>query len=403
MHNLKKLDTVQTNQILGNIDLAFHTVWQPQIHGIWGWLCRFWSLAIPKLRLRLPPEIEPFRKSLVLLVVIAVAATLIAGCDSKPAGESSTAESTKAAPAGDLKKDYKDIKVGVSMYTLGAPYFYAQVNAAKKKAAEYGMQFISTEARDDMVKQLADVEDMLTQGIDLLILNPKDPQGLIPATRTATKAGVPVIVIDSSIDPAADFITTVQSNNLANGELIGEWLVKKMEGAYIKIGLLSGVQGNPVGKERRQGVFRGIIEQQLRSTASMGFEIVAQGWGNWSHEGGLKAMEDMIVAHPEMNVMLAENDSMALGAIEAIKEAGRQDDILVLACADGQKEALELIKKGEYGATGMNNPVLIAETAIEIGLKVLAGETNFPKKSYTPAVCITKKNVDKYYDPDAVF
>jgi len=325
-------------------------------------------------------------------VATAVAAALLTGCDSKPAEESTAPKSTKNAPAPGLKKDYKDIKVGVSMYTLGAPYFYAQVNAAKNKAAEYGMQFISTEARDDMVKQLADVEDMLTQGIDLLILNPKDPQGLIPATKAATKAGVPVIVIDSSIDPAADFITTVQSNNLANGELIGEWLVKKMK-----------VQGNPVGKERRQGVFRGIIEQQLRSTATMGFEIVTQGWGNWSHEGGLKAMEDMIVAHPEMNVMLAENDSMALGAIEAIKEADRTDDILVLACADGQKEALELIKKGEYGATGMNNPVVIAETAIEIGLKVLAGETNFPKKSYTPAVCITKENVDKYYDPDAVF
>ena len=346
---------------------------------------------------------QNFRKSLVLLMVIAITAALLAGCDSKPAEESSASKSTKSAPAAGLKKDYKDIKVGVSMYTLGAPYFYAQVNAAKNKAAEYGMQFISTEARDDMVKQLADVEDMLTQGIDLLILNPKDPQGIIPATKAATKAGVPVIVIDSSIDPAADFVTTVQSNNLANGELIGEWLVKKMKGEYIKMGLLSGVQGNPVGKERRQGVFRGIIEQQLRSRASMGFEIVTQGWGNWSHEGGLKAMEDMIVAHPEMNVMLAENDSMALGAMEAIKEAGRGDDILVLACADGQKEALELIKKGEYGATGMNNPVLIAETAIEIGLKVLAGETNFPKKTYTIAVCISKENVDKYYDPEAVF
>lgn len=333
-----------------------------------------------------------------LLLIVALLLSLLVGCSKKSSDE----QRSKGEAAG-AKKDLKDIKVGISMYTLGAPYFAAQLNAAKKKAEQLGMKVAYTEARDDMVTQLANVEDLLTQGIDLLIFNPKDPQGAIPATKAATKASVPIIVIDSTIDPAADFVTTVQSNNLANGELIGEWLVKKMKGQFIKMALISGVPGNPVGKERRQGVFRGIIEQQLRSTGRVGFEIVAQGWGDWFHEGGLKAMEDIIVAHPDINVMMAENDSMALGALEAIKEAGKEDDILVFACADGQKEALKLIKEGKYGATGMNNPVLIAETAIEIGVRVLAGETDFPKLSYTPAVCITKENVDKYYDPNAVF
>lgn len=297
----------------------------------------------------------------------------------------------------------KKIKVGLSMYTLGAPYFAAQAEAARKKAEELGLDFVSTEAGDDMVKQLGNVEDLLAQNIDLLILNPKDPKGLIPATKAATEAGVPVIIIDSSIDPSADFVTTVQSNNLANGELVGEWLVKQMQGKPIKMALISGSQGNPVGKERRQGVFRGIIEEQLRTAGIAGFEIVAQGWGNWAHEGGLAAMEDILVAHPDINVLLTENDSMALGALEAIKEARKEDDILILAAADGQKEALALIKEGKYGATGMNNPKLVAETGLEIGLKVLQGEKDFPKVYYTPPVCITKENVDQYYDPNAVF
>jgi ribose transport system substrate-binding protein len=300
-------------------------------------------------------------------------------------------------------KELKDIRIGMSMYTLGAPYFAAQVSAAKKKAKALGLELVYTEARDDMVTQLANVEDLLVQKIDLLILNPKDPQGLIPATKAATRAGVPVVIIDSTIDPAADFVTTIQSNNLANGEMIGQWLVRQMKNEPIRMALISGVPGNPVGKERRQGVFRGIIEQQLRTTGRMGFEIVAQGWGDWYHEGGLKAMEDIIVAHPEINVMLAENDSMALGALEAIREAGRENDILVLAAADGQKEALKLIKEGRYGATGMNNPVLIAEMAIDVGLQVLQGKTGFPRISYTPAVCINRENVGKYYDPNAIF
>jgi len=324
--------------------------------------------------------------------------SLMTGCEDDPSEKTSSKEIIVTS-----QKDFGEYKIGVSMYTLGAPYFAAQLNAARRKAESLGITFYSTNAQDDMVKQLANVEDMLARGIDLLILNPKDPKGLIPATKAATKAGVPVIIIDSSIDPSADFVTTIQSNNLRNGELIGEWLVKEMKGKPINMALISGTQGNPVGKERRQGVFRGIIEQQLRSDGISGFRIVAQGWGNWTHEGGLEAMEDILVAHPEINVLLGENDSMTLGALEAIKEAGKMRDILVLAAADGQKEALKLIKSGEYGATGSNNPVVIAETAIEIGLQVLQGKTDFPPKSYTPAVCITKENVDAYYSPDSEF
>lgn len=297
----------------------------------------------------------------------------------------------------------KQYTIGLSMYTLSAPYFVAQMNAVKKKAQELGMKVIATEAGNDMQKQLSNVEDLLSKDIDLLILNPLDPKGLVPATRAAARAKVPVIIIDSSIDPAANFVTTIQSNNLANGELVGEWLAKQMKGKKISMALISGAQGNPVGKERRQGVFRGIIEEQLRQNNQAGFEIVSQGWGAWAQEGGLKAMEDILVARPNINVLLTENDSMALGAMKAINEAGKKDKILVVAAADGQKEALELIKKGEYGATGMNNPALVASTAVDIGLKYLKGQRNFPKIYYTPPVCLTKDNVDKYYDPKADF
>jgi ribose transport system substrate-binding protein len=319
----------------------------------------------------------------------------VSGCKEEPAAKEQAKQTLAKTETAADAKELGDIKIGVSMYTLGAPYFVAQFETLKSEAERLGLGFAGTNARDDMMVQLSQVEDLLAQGIDLLIFNPKDPQGSIPATKMATEAGVPVIVIDSSIDTKADFVTTVQSNNRANGILIGEWLVKQMDGEPIKMALLSGV--------RRNGVFTGIIEGLLRTKNRTDWEIVTQGWGDWYQEGGLQAMEDIIVAHPEINVMLAENDSMALGAIKAIKEAGREDDILVLACADGQKEALALIKEGKYGATGMNNPGFIAKTAIDIGIRYLKGERGFPQKSYTTAVCLTKENVDEYYDPEAIF
>lgn len=297
----------------------------------------------------------------------------------------------------------KKIKVGVSIHTLEAPYFVAGLEAIKKKADALEIEVVSADGAGDMTKQISDVEELLAQKIDLLLLNPKDPNGLIPSTKLATEANVPVVIFDSSIDASADYVTLVQSDNQANGKLVGAWLAQQMAGKPIKMGLISGVKGNWAGEERRQGVFRGLTEAQLNASGSAGFEVVAQGWGSWSHEGGLAAMENMIAQHPDMNVLLTENDSMALGALEVIKEAGKENDILIVAAADAQKEALALIKSGQYGATGLNNPALIAETALEIGLKYLNGERSFPKIYYTPAACITKENVDQYYDPKAIF
>jgi ribose transport system substrate-binding protein len=96
------------------------------------------------------------------------------------------------------------LRIGISMKTLNAPYFAAQGKAAEEEVKKLGGTAISSDGENDMMKQIADVEDMLAKGIDGLILNPRDAQGLVPVTKQCTKAGVPVVIIDSSIDPSAD-------------------------------------------------------------------------------------------------------------------------------------------------------------------------------------------------------
>lgn len=341
-----------------------------------------------------------------MLALSGFVAVAFAGCSlvtSSSESQSVAEPAERGAEEPVVRKERKDIVIGWSQFTLGAPYFVALVEAAKKQAEEMGVQLVVIDGQDNTNKQLGDVEDLLARGIDILIMDPKDPVGLVPATKAATRMGVPVIIADSSIDPTADYVTTIQSNNLANGELVGEWLANQMKGRPIKMALISGAQGNPVGKERRQGVIRGLTETQLSTQGSATFEIVAQGWGNWGNEGGLTAMEDLLTAHPDINVLVTENDSMALGAIKAIEAAGKRDDILIVAAADGQKEALELIKAGEYGVTGMNNPAMIGKMAVEAAVQYLEEGREFPKITYTPPVAITKDNVDMYYDPNAEF
>ncbi|MDR5825291.1 substrate-binding domain-containing protein [Caballeronia sp. LZ043] len=295
------------------------------------------------------------------------------------------------------------IKVGISMKVLNAPYFAAAMESAKARATELGQDVIVADAQGKMQKQIADVEDLVTRGIKVLIIDPADPKGLVNAVNAATAAGVKVVVIDSTLDPKANYLTLVQSSNRENGSLVGQWVVNTMGDKPLKIALISGEKGNPVGKERRDGVLEGIMEAQLAKTGKVNVQVVGQGWGNWSDEGGLKAMEDLLVANKDINMVLGENDSMVLGARRAIESANRQG-ITLVAAADGQKEALALIKQGKYGATALNDPALVARTAVDIGVKAAQGQAvSVPKISYTPSAVISKDNVDKFYNPKAIF
>ncbi|RVO40770.1 substrate-binding domain-containing protein [Sinorhizobium meliloti] len=298
----------------------------------------------------------------------------------------------------------EECKVGLTMPSLNAPYFAAQVAAVEKAAKDQGCEITTADSQNDFSKQINDVEDMIAKGIDILILNPRDQEALVSAADAATKAGVKVVVMDSTLNPKANVVTQVRSSNEENGRLVGDWIAKKMKGTPIKMLLLSGNQGNPGGLDRRMGVIKGIVEGQLVNEGAVNLQILGQGWGDWATDGGLKAAEDLFQAHPDANLVVGENDSMVLGAVQAAKAAGL-DGILFAAAADGQREALEMVKEGTYGATGLNDPDLVGRTAFDIAYKAFKGElpADFPKLHLTPADVISADNVDKYYNPQSVF
>ena len=300
--------------------------------------------------------------------------------------------------------DLKGKKIGYCTPSLNAPYYQALLQSIQANVEKNGMIFLSADGQDDINKQVAAVEDLITKGVDVLLLNPKDPDALVGATKAAKAAGIPVFIIDSSINPSADFVTTIQSNNLANGELAGEWLVKKMGKTKMNIALLSGNAGNPVGKTRKQGLLQGITEEQLRTQGKIDLNVKTQAYTDWSYAGGLKAMEDILVAHSDINVVITESDVCVLGAIKAIAQAGKTNDILIVAGADGQKEAIKYIMDTDfYGCTAMNSPVQIGKNAVEYAIQYMNGKRDFPKTSFTAPLLITKDNAAKYYDPKALF
>lgn len=293
------------------------------------------------------------------------------------------------------------LKIGYSTPSLNAPFYVVLSKYIQTFVESFGMEFTMADGQDDIIKQITSMEDLITSGVEILILNPLDHKALVPAVNTIAGSGVPVFIVDSQIDPDADYITSVQASNEGNGELIGEWVVHKLGNNDIRVALISGSQGNPVGREKRLGFVRGFTETQLMTQGSSDLRIVSHGWGNWTHIGGLEAMEDILVAHPEINLLVAENDAMGMGALKAIHESGKSGDIMVVGF-DGQKEAYELIKKGEFSATALNSPKELARLVLESVVKYCNGE-QVDKIIHTPAVLITKDNVDRYYDPDALF
>jgi ribose transport system substrate-binding protein len=306
-------------------------------------------------------------------------------------------------PSDTLKSeaDLSGITIGYSTPSLNAPFYAVLSQYINLYVEAYGMNFVMADGQDDIIKQITSMEDLISSGVDIMILNPLDHKALVPAVNTASGSGVPVFIVDSQIDEAADFITSVQASNEGNGWLIGEWAVNRLGPSDVRVALISGSQGNPVGQAKRLGFFEGFTETQLMTHGYSDLNILAQGWGNWTLLGGIEAMEDILTAHPDVNLLVAENDAMAMGALKAIEESGKADQILVVGY-DGQKEAYELIMEGKYGATALNSPDELARLVVESVVRYLNGQ-RLDKVIHTPAVVITRDNVEAYYNPDALF
>lgn len=339
-----------------------------------------------------------------------------------------------AACSGNSSAKEKKFLVGLVIQTQSNPYFVASAERIKENALSRGWEFRLYDSQQDSQKEMQAFEDLVSLGADLIFVDNVDPEAVVASVQIAYDAGIPVIGIDGVMDPSAKTSTTITAANRDGAWECGLWLAEKKKGEAIKSALISGVKGNPTGLSRRMGLMAGIIEGMYENAGTpadkdtawaeaegmeaqlvksgkakhptLDFEISSQGWGDWNSEGGLNAMQDILTAHTDLNVLLAENDDMAIGAMNAIAERNMEEQVLIVAGADGQKEAYRYIIDGKIGATSENNPIKIADLAYEYADKILVegvDPESFDKHIMTEAVCVSPSNVDRYYDPNALF
>ena len=298
------------------------------------------------------------------------------------AGSLATASFAQGLPPLKPKATYK---VGFAQTESNNPWRLAQTASMQAEAKRLGWQLVYTDAAGSAAKQVADVNSMIAQGVDVIFLAPREEKPLIPAVMAAKKAGIPVILLDRNVDPSLakageDYVTFIGSDFILEGQRAGDWLVKATGGKAVIIEL-EGTTGASPANDRKKG-FDDVIAK------NPGMKIVASQTGDFNRDKGRQVAETLLQAHPDATVVYAHHDEMAIGAIAAIEAAGKKPgkDILVVSI-DGEKDALQAIVDGKLGASVECNP--------RFGPKAYEIAMNYAKGDKIPGKVI---NPDQFYD-----
>ncbi|MBM7648245.1 ribose transport system substrate-binding protein [Bacillus ectoiniformans] len=284
------------------------------------------------------------------ILLLSVSLLLLGGCSLQPP--------EWAKPA--TKEKLEDIKIGLSVSTLNNPFFVSLKNGVVQEAKKNGMETLVVDAQNDSAKQINDVEDLVQQGVDVLLINPTDSSAISTAVQSANNIGIPVITLDRSAEKG-DVAALVASDNVKGGRMAGEFIAKQVgEGA--KVVELEGVPGASATRERGKG-FHEIADQKL--------DVVAKQSANFDRTKGLTVMENLLQGNPDIQAVFAHNDEMALGAMEAISSSGK--DILVVGF-DGNEDAIRSVEAGQLAGTVAQQPELIGELAVQAAGDVLKGK-----------------------------
>ena len=245
-------------------------------------------------------------------------------------------------------------RVGFAQTESNNPWRLAQTKSMQDEAKKRGWQLVYTDAAGSAAKQVADVRSMIAQRVDAIFLAPREEKPLAPVVVEARRAGIPVILLDRNIDqsiakPGRDYVTFIGSDFVLEGKRVADWLVKETKG-NARIIQLEGTTGSSPANDRKKG-FNDVIAKNPN------MKILASQTGDFARDKGRQVMETLLQAHPDVNVVYAHNDEMAIGAIAALEAAGKKPgtDVLVLSI-DGGYEAVKLVTEGKINYVVECNP-----------------------------------------------
>lgn len=252
----------------------------------------------------------------------------------------------------------QDISMAFIVKDMNNPYYWRMGEGAKRAADELGIElsYVSAEYNGDIEGQIAVVETEIIKGHDAIVLVPMNGTALIPKVMEANAAGIPVITADTRVDDGPARVETfVGLDEKTSFAGMAQWVVDQLGGEG-QVAILEGFRGSSTAELRLMGMME-VFD------ANDGIEVVASISADWDQEKGLKASEDILQSNPEVDAIIGSNDLMALGAVQAVKGAGKLDDIIVVG-DDAIPSALASMKAGELDATIDGNTDLVGYEAV---------------------------------------
>jgi ribose transport system substrate-binding protein len=334
------------------------------------------------------------RVTLVAISAIVVCVLVSAGAGSASSGRASFAQPKPGIFCGAACKkaltlgvDPKTIsgKVGLSLNSTAFSYGVGMKNEGQDEAKRYfpKMKLIVTDGQGSVQKQSADVDNLISLGVKVLLISPYQADSLVPAIKRAQAAGIKVITVDRAANtPTVSFIS---SDDVVNGQNLGNYVSTLLHGKA-RVIHITGTPGASPTIARLKG-----FEKAMKKHP--GLKIVASANGDYSITTALSVMSDLLQKYPvgSFDAIYADSDSMVQGIAQAMREAGRS--MVPVVSINAEKAGLAMIKKGDLTATEAYSTV--AREGVIAAAKLLAGE-KIPARIKMDSVLITKKNVAKY-------
>lgn len=276
--------------------------------------------------------------------------------------------------------------VGFALDATSFPYGATMGTKTAAVARQYfpHMQMTVLDGRNDAAVQTTNVDTLISKGIKVLIINAVQRQALVSAVQRAEKAGVKVVAVDRAVN--ASVLTTIKADDFTTGQVAGQFLVKSLHGKG-NVVELSGSAGASPTVDRHAG-FMSVLSRYP------GIHIITSLAANYDRSQALTVMGDILQRFPsgKIDAVFTHNDEMSLGAIQAIKSAHRQKEMIVVGI-DGQDSAIKAIENGDYTATAVY-PIAAPEGVVAAA-KACVGEP-LPQRITLDAPLVTKANARMY-------
>jgi fructose transport system substrate-binding protein len=352
-------------------------------------------------------RIAPARRRTTLLALGTAAALMLAACGGDGDEPSTGGTGTAGGDGGD-----GEVLVGLITKTETNPFFVKMKEGAQAKADELGaeLQSFAGEFDGDNEAQVQAIETLISAGADGILITPSDSAAIVSSTDQARAAGITVIALDTQLDPPDAADATFATDNFRAGELIGEWAAATLgdAAADAKIAMLD-LNANQVSVDvqRDQGFLQG-FGIDVGDETQIGDEddprIVGHDVTDGAPEGGRTAMENLLSANPDINVVYTINEPAAAGAWEAIEAAGKTPEDVILVSVDGGCPGVEDVQGGIIDATSMQFPLEMASLGVEA---IVTGEIPEPEEGQdfynTGVTLITDAPVDGVESEDSTW